>query len=711
MGRVDIRPMLRPGAMLLALACVSAGLSLAVSHPLRPLALSAAFAVWALANGLWPRLWLFWLPALLPVMNFSPWTGWLIFEEFDVLVLGIAAGGYARLAGQPGPGAGMDWRGIAGRPGFRLMGLLVLWGGVSLIRGCIDAGGFEFGWFQGYGDSLNSLRAGKSLFFAFLLLPLLQREMLHRAGQSVARLAAGLVAGLVIVVLAVWWERAAFPGLLNFSSHYRTTALFWEMHVGGAALDGYLVLALPFALYSLLAAARRRYWLAAAAFVLAAGYACLTTFSRGLYLGLAAGLALLGWRLAVDWDDGALRLAMPVEFRYLGRWLLAGLAALLVFYLARYGGALAMLLLLAAAFLRGGMAGVRHMPQGWRLQGAALVTLALMIELMAVLTGGSFMLGRLDESEQDFGSRWQHWREGTRLLQTPADWLLGKGLGRFPARYAALQPAAGSSPDYRLGTEAGNRYVRLFGPAPQGGADELFRLAQRVPAVPGDAWQVHLDVRTVQAADLRFRVCEKHLLYEGRCLGGRFRVRPGARGWQAAEVPLTGQPLTGGPWYAPRLAFFAIDLTGRGQAADIDNVRLLGPDGRQWLANGDFSGQLARWFPTPRHAFRRWHIDNLGLEVLLDEGLVGLALFTAWALSGLGRLLAGEARHHALAPFLAAALGGFLVVGMFSSLLDVPRVAFLFHFLLIIAFLLPAPVRTTARDGEKTAGDSFRLRQ
>ncbi len=64
--------------------------------------------------------------------------------------------------------------------------------------------------------------------------------------------------GLGTVSLAAIWERMAFPGLLNFSADYRTTALFWEMHVGGAALDGFLVLTLPFAVLLMLRSKRHR---------------------------------------------------------------------------------------------------------------------------------------------------------------------------------------------------------------------------------------------------------------------------------------------------------------------------------------------------------------------------------------------------------------------------------------------------------------------
>jgi len=57
----------------------------------------------------------------------------------------------------------------------------------------------------------------------------------------------------------------------------------------------------------------------------------------------------------------------------------------------------------------------------------------------------------------------------------------------------------------------------------------------------------------------------------------------------------------------------------------------------------------------------------------------------------LWRLIAGRARHHPLAPFLASALTGFLVVGASDSLLDAPRAAFSFYVLLLASLALRAP--------------------
>jgi len=52
--------------------------------------------------------------------------------------------------------------------------------------------------------------------------------------------------------------------------------------------------------------------------------------------------------------------------------------------------------------------------------------------------------------EQDFEGRIQHWRDGLGLLSTPGEWLLGKGLGRFPKSYFFGAPDAGIPGSYRI---------------------------------------------------------------------------------------------------------------------------------------------------------------------------------------------------------------------------------------------------------------------
>ncbi len=78
------------------------------------------------------------------------------------------------------------------------------------------------------------------------------------------------------------------------------------------------------------------------------------------------------------------------------------------------------------------------------------------------------------------------------------------------------------------------------------------------------------------------------------------------------------------------------------------------------------------------------------MNVMFDQGIAGLALWGLLVAGAVWRITLGSARNHPLAPALAASLVGFAVVGLFDSLLDVPRVAWLFYLLVLIALTMPA---------------------
>ena len=143
--------------LLTALACLTAGALLALQHPVAPAAAIAMFVLSALAMAWRPGWWLFVVPAALPMLNFAPWTGGLVVEEFDLLVLAAAGGAHARTAlsrvavlASPRPPSSV-WKAFAGAA--LLFGLV---SAVSLWRGVAAAGGLGFGWFQGYTEPLNS---------------------------------------------------------------------------------------------------------------------------------------------------------------------------------------------------------------------------------------------------------------------------------------------------------------------------------------------------------------------------------------------------------------------------------------------------------------------------------------------------------------------------------------------------------------------------
>ena len=78
--------------LLLATVSTAAGITLALNHPLCPLGmLVLLWCLVVLEFGV-PGAWLLLVPACLPFMNFSIWTGWIVFEELDIVLLAVLPG-------------------------------------------------------------------------------------------------------------------------------------------------------------------------------------------------------------------------------------------------------------------------------------------------------------------------------------------------------------------------------------------------------------------------------------------------------------------------------------------------------------------------------------------------------------------------------------------------------------------------------------------
>mgnify|MGYP000907082459 CR=1 FL=1 len=333
-------------AALLGLGCAGLASWLALHHPLSPPLALAGITLLAVAQAAWPPLWLIALPALLPWLGLGAWSGWLVVEEMDLAILAVAAGAYLRWALRPGP------RLQAGRASRRVRAwsqlLWLLWLAsvlVAMQRGALDAGGWSFSWWQGLREPLNALRLAKPTLAVLLLLPLWWR-LQQRPGQRCAdQLSLGLALALAGTTLWCLWERAAYIGLLNMASDYRSTGPFWETQMGGAALDICLALTVPFAL-RLAWRARSPLAVAATGLVVLGGiYAGLTTFSRIVYLALPVG-ALLLWWLQRRQDAAAAPRPTPAPGSAGALWLLVlGVAALgaWLFQTAGYRGLLVLL--------------------------------------------------------------------------------------------------------------------------------------------------------------------------------------------------------------------------------------------------------------------------------------------------------------------------------------------------------------------------------
>lgn len=767
-GLLSARVLTRLAALPIA-GTVGYGLFL---YPFAQVLLGLALLAHALV-GLWrPQLMLVLLPLWLTLVNLAPWSGSVFLEDYD-LVMGatlavfLARGLYAfniRLTA-------LEWLFLI---------LLTLSYSISFARGFLPFPGFDYAELANYRSHWNAARIAKGFFWSLLLLPAVVALFRWRFEASRSALVWGLALSGGAIGIVAMWERGVFEvlagnpnryslinTLFDFTTPYRITGLFSEMHTGGETIDGFIALVWPF---GLLAASRARSipgrilgGLCAAG----ALYAAMATFSRVSYLAVAVGaltglfilfkagreanpdrppmghggypdslaviplLALAGYGYT---QGGGYVLASTML-----SWLMAFAMTAFVFstrrppWLARLlwlalppltaasavgsaqgmltskwvvntpgfawgtGGALAI-----ASVAIGTLMGRRLASRlNWRatLAGGAMLVLGAAIVTPAVL--GTRMAARTESSIQDMGVRLNHWYHALSMMRPDiSTMLLGMGVGRFPETYFwdATEPMS----SFRIAKDAGtgNRFLTLGG-----GEDQVF--TQRVSLPPLEDFTLSMDVRAKgEPFTLGARILRRHIVvpsaWNPRTVNLDQRVGDTAGQWVRLSIPFNSGVLGDGviPGRHPLQLALAIP---RNTLMDVDNVSIRDGRGQEYLANGDFSRGAMRWFPYYDFNHLPWHVKNLWINLYFDQGVLGVVAFAGFlftvTLAGARRAMRGD--HWGVA--LVTSMTGILSVGLFGSMLDMPRITFICYFMLLVTALF-GPPRTLGRRKRRAIG-------
>jgi hypothetical protein len=585
-------------------------------------ALGAALLLYLVVLIGFRHAWLVVVPVLLPVLDLAPWTGRFFFDESDLFLLVTLAAAFLH---RRDPAAGP----FLARPVATLAAVFAATTGIALLLGLLPLAPLDANAFATYFSHYNALRVGKGFAWGLGFL-LLLRWTVPRGSEFPARLlTAGMLLGLLGVVLIGLRERWQFADLLDFAAPYRITASFSSMHTGDSHLPAYLALAVPF-VWLWVARLRR----------LAALPAGLVLFSGAVYL-------------VVSTVTRAAVLALALE-----------LTLLAVFWLRS---------------LRG---------PGARVAAGALASVAMAAVAGSVLylgTQGSYFQQRLATVSRDADTRMNHWRMAVGMMDRALlTQVFGMGLGRFPETYLWRNPQGARPGNFGYAEEAGNGYL-LLGPG------ETLYLAQRVSVQPHTQYRLALDLRgDGERLGLTVPLCEKHLLDSRRCNWKTYEAR-GGDGWRRIEANLDSGAIGEGNWLSRPPVELFLYKGEQGRRLDVDNLSLRAPDGRELLRNGDFSAGGDSWF-FKTHDHLAWHIKNLFVSLLFEQGWLGLVVFTLLMLATLIHLGRAAWNSNPVAAAAVTASLGFLAVGLFASPFDAPRLTALFFAVLAVGLhATPAP--------------------
>jgi len=569
----------------------------------------------ALAGVLWkwPHSWLVIVPAAMPLLDFSYLSGRLFWSEFDTLLLMSLAIAYAR-------GQKTSTVHSYGRLPLAAFAVSVL---VSTVIGLLPLAPLDLNAFTHYISPYNALRAAKGFVFALAFWPLIKAQWHENASHASRRLTFGMVLGLASELIYVLWERVTYSGLWNFDTDYRITGSFPGMHIGGATIEAYIVLAAPFVW--LWAWQRRQAWaipVACGLYALAA-YSVMVTFSRGGQLAFAvATLLLLVGFMRLLWQRRA----------------------------------------------------------GLVTGNIALLTTVIVVGLVAwPIVSGKFSQSRLATIKTDIGIRSAHWQDALHILSQAGNLVFGAGLGTFPANYFWYSSATTRPALYAFVREGDNVFLRL------GGGESLY-FEQVVPVKPEREYRIQLNLRTKnESAALTVPLCEKALLYSFTCAWNTIKFSSPNGQWIHKEIRVKTRHFGPPGSRFKRQVKLSMFNQQVGTEIDVDNITLLDAAGHNIIQNGDFKQGMQHWFfSTDSHL--AWHAKNLFIHILFEQGWLGLASFLALLATTMGALLRRAGKDPlALTQFVS--FTGFLIVGLVDSLIDDPRLDFLFFWLLIIALI------------------------
>ena len=642
----------------LSLICALAAVMVCGMHPRWSGLCLGAAGLCAATTFFRPVAFLVLFSLLLVAADAYVWTGQLVLQEYDALLLAAAAGVWWQVPPR--------WSGVLKSLGthaswwiwFASVGV-AFWIGSSQLPAADYADQLSV-----YVTRWNAWRELKGWAWGGLFLV----SWLALKGQAVRRVDA-FAFGMQLALLYVGWfvafERWRFESLWDFTELYRATGPFATMHIGDQHLDAFLVLALPFAWVGCTGspqAIRRSLW----AIMLSglAIYAALASMSR-------ATIAAIGI------ECSAILLWMVVNVlvrRYELRTQQISVA--------KWAGSITAGLMFAGLFAAGGI----------------LVS-------AAVIWRSEALRSRFEGSKQDLQTRVEHWRTVLNLRGTSGlSKFAGTGLGTLPSRLfeEGHLPTPPLAWEYGLVDGGISQQEQLKAGIVRIKSGLPIYLQLRLPDSARFPLGIEFEIRSSDPSSrLQVSVCEQAMLQSYACSNQRINGYSGRPGfemdWRRVAVRLERPKPDGSGHSRRRPLVVSVAASGDRATVELRDFRISSVDGQLLSISHDASNHSSPWFfSCDDHLI--WRSKNALVHVLYAQGwlgvLAGFAVCGVFVVCALGAMADPSTR--VVAGLILIAAIGFAAVASFGTLIDTPWIVALLVAVLAIGMNLTTEERHDA---------------
>lgn len=733
-----------------------------IDFPYGQILLLIGLSFYFVAFQFYPCSWLIVIPTLLPLLYLTPLTGRLFFDEFDLFILVTIA---AYLWKNKRPLTSDQQIPIGGK---LILILFCIFYFIAMLRGLLPLNEINLNSYANYYSHLNSLRIAKGFFWALCMLPIWKYSKTLYPDKVEKFFSFGMLLGSMGVFVVMLWERGVLVdifyakdkysllhGFLDFSTQYRATGLFSEMHVGDSATDGYVVLALPLVGYFLATSQNKYQLILGILAVFGVMYSNVVTFSRGVYLGAISILLFLPFTQYLTHKEkikplsALLTLAITVIFFILCFMLfrqggmlslfgglalfviglilldlfkklpkllfiaLIGIAITFCVYAIVHGmlsskwqkteivEALAITLIALIGLFGSGLllneAWGRYSSFWQKLIAASIACVISGILIQSLF--GSRMEDRFSTVSTDLQGRIAHWENAIDIMDSDlSTTLLGQGIGRFPETYYWNTQQAKNVDVFIFKQEDKNTYMTFSG-------SYSLNLSQRINLQPNTTYYLSVDVRSSSNASLVMKICHRQIIipYEWNpTCWIKSEVINTHGNWNTVKFIVPSGELGSTKYYlqAPLMLTFTnsqYPTEGVKQTMlDVDNIALKTEADDNLIKNGDFEQGIDRWYGFYDFNHLPWHIKNLWVNAYFEMGLLGLSSFILLTGYGIKNSFSGSRLRNHFSTACLLCIIGFQCVGAFGTILDAPRVAFLYYFLLLINLQTKKPINVRA---------------